>query len=479
MKQKFRLLSVTKISIILLLIVTSSCSNQEEIILEVANPSNTIEDASLPQAPMPSKTSSKGSATSLKTCAESSYPDLGPSAYPQGGTNPTSHINPGTLDVRTRIGGYSDSGSYGKYEIAGGQERNAEGKRLVYADTEEPVPQRWNGTKPRAESFFKPVRRAVNEKTILTGKFNISRLSNGAGRNRTCIIQSHATGVIRDGLEVNSTATSAQFLLYAQPIGSGFRLEIHTTTAPYTSSSNGIRNEDITTFPTIYNFSQDYTFKYETGYDANQRQFSRIKIGGSPLYQINHTYTTDAVYTRYGAYGTGDVSSSHLERDLVSTVYFKDINFCREKPDAPTTTSTSSGNWDPSRSLTQHGSMTSSGVWDSYYYPASYAGDANYNTRWASNSVSQNANHYLITWLPFWTTAKRVKVMFDAAIASDFYIAYYNGDGNWYVAKHIQGNTNQTVLIEGLDTYAYGFMVYSNQQPYGHISIHEFEVYDY
>lgn len=478
MKQKFKLLRLTKLSFILLLILTTSCSNEDEIVLEKSNTLKIIEDINLPHVPAPSKTSSNGLnlASKLTTCTESKYPSLGSAAYPQNGKKPANPVTQGTLDVRTRISGYSNSGNYGKYEIAGGQARDAYGNRQFYTNGQ-PVPQRWNGTKPRAESFFNSVTRGKEKNSILTGKFQISRLSNGAGRNRTCIMQSHATGVIRDGLEVNSTARSAQFLLYAQPIGSGFRLEIHTTTNPYTTTTDGGRSEDITTFPTIYNFNQEYTFRYETGYDSNQRQFSRIKIGGSSLYQINHTYTTDAVYTRYGAYGTGDVSSSHLERDLVSTVYFRDIRFCRETPDASTTTSSSY--WDPSRSLTKSGTKFSSSDWDNFYYVANNGGDGNINNRWASSSISTTTNHYLGTWLSSFHTVKRAKLMFESAISNDFYILYYNGDGNWYIAKHIQGNYSQTILIEGMSAYGYGFVVYSNQQPYGHISIHEFELYDY
>ena len=134
--------------------------------------------------------------------------------------------------------------------------------------------------------------------------------------------------------------------------------------------------------------------------------------------------------------------------------------------------------WNPANSFAKLGSSFSSSEWSSQY-ATQYGLDGNNSTRWASANQGTTANHYLGNWPGTWRTLKRARVTFDSAIANDFYILYYDGTGNWKVAKHITNNSSQTVKIEGMNAYGYGFIIYSLRQPHGHISIHELEFYDH
>lgn len=235
-------------------------------------------------------------------CDESSdFPNLGPSALGSKSCDDVSNPNnKGTLDCRTDsiVGGYENlADGWGSYKVTGGEIR-------------------YDGTRTRVERFFKNVNQGENKKTILSGSLKIVDLSDG----NTCIIQSHAGGKILKGEEIGSTNRSAQFLIYAKK-GSGNTLQIqtHTTINPYTAETGGAR--DVKNFATL-NYNQEYTFIYETGYDADGTAFSKIKIGSTEKY-IKHNHTTERVYSRYGAYGTGDSG------DVTAHVEFKDIALCR------------------------------------------------------------------------------------------------------------------------------------------------------
>ncbi|PQJ76561.1 hypothetical protein [Polaribacter glomeratus] len=229
---------------------------------------------------------------------DSTFPALGPDA-PQSCSDVSTPNNNGKLDCRTSesYGGYDNIGaSWGKYKIRGGSTR-------------------YNGTKTRVERFFNKLSQENNTNTILTGRFRIYDLSDG----NTCIIQSHAGGQIMKGVEAGKTNRSAQFLLYARKSGSQIVLETHVTTNPYTTDSGGSRTA--LQLKTI-NYGQEYTFRYETGYNSSNTAFSFIKVGGTER-SITHNHTTQRVYTRYGAYGTSDTG------DVTAHIQFKDINLCR------------------------------------------------------------------------------------------------------------------------------------------------------
>ncbi len=285
MKKRFNLSIVKKLSLILLLGITISCSKNDEI-------ENSLGESNLEEL----SATESSSATGI-TC-DTSFPNLGPAA-PQSCDDVSNPNNKGTLDCRTdsSYGGYSNSGSWGKYKIIGGSIR-------------------YNGTKTRVERFFNTLSRSNNSKTILTGRLRIYDLSDG----NTCIIQSHAGGQIVSGVESGQTNRSAQFLLYARKSGNNIVLETHVTTNPYTTTSGGGRT--VTNFKTI-NYGQEYTFRYETGYNSSNIAFSKIKVGGTET-NITHNHTTERVYTRYGAYGTSDTG------DVTAHVQFKDINHCRD-----------------------------------------------------------------------------------------------------------------------------------------------------
>ncbi len=241
--------------------------------------------------------------TNNQVCDDiSDFPNLGPSAsQSQSCDDVSTPNNLGTLDCRTdnTVGGYENlANGWGSYKITGGEIR-------------------YDGTRTRVERFFKTISQGISKKTILTGTLKIVDLSDG----NTCIIQSHAGGDILKGEEAGSMNRSAQFLLYAKKTTDNkIKLETHVTTNPYTTETGGAR--DVQDFK-ILNYNEAHLFVYETGYDENGTAFSKIKIGDTEKY-VEHTHTTERVYSRYGAYGTSD------DGDVTAHVDFKGVELCRE-----------------------------------------------------------------------------------------------------------------------------------------------------
>jgi hypothetical protein len=97
-------------------------------------------------------------------------------------------------------------------------------------------------------------------------------------------------------------------------------LKNYVVVDPYTTKTGGSR--DVTDFK-LLNYNQEYTFVYETGYDADGTAFSRITVGDTERY-MKHNHTTERVYTRYRAYGTSDTG------DVTGNVAFKGVELCRE-----------------------------------------------------------------------------------------------------------------------------------------------------
>lgn len=243
------------------------------------------------------------------SCNETSFPSLGPSASSSQTCSDVSNpVNIGTLDCRTIApGGYSQqtdgSMNYGVYKLIGSSDR-------------------YDGTKTRVERFFNRVTRGKSKYGEFTSKFVITDLSDG----NTCIVQTHANGEIVEGKKKGETARSAQFLLYAKKTSDPnvFRLEIHESTTPYTTETRGART--ITFFRNVFK-NQEYFMRMKSGYDSNQKAFTSIRVFGSATdteqVRLNHTYTTEDVVTRYGAYGAADSGDVSVE------IRFRDTQFCR------------------------------------------------------------------------------------------------------------------------------------------------------
>ncbi|AUS06292.1 hypothetical protein [Pseudotamlana carrageenivorans] len=281
---------IAKSRLILYLALFFSCSTHSEN--ETDKEKTMVEEQKLENS----------NSTTIQDCDEvSDFPNLGPSAsQSQTCDDIANPNNKGTLDCRTdnAFGGYQNLDNiWGSYKITGSEIR-------------------YEGTRTRVERFFKTILHDTNKKTILTGTLKIIDLSDG----NTCIIQSHAGGDIIKGEEAGRANRSAQFLLYAKKSSNNkIQLETHVTINPYTTDTGGSR--DVKNFKTL-NYNQEYTFIYETGYDATGTAFSKIKIGDTETY-FTHNHTTERVYTRYGAYGTGDSG------DVTAHVAFKDVNLCR------------------------------------------------------------------------------------------------------------------------------------------------------
>jgi|GEM_PF-4712962 len=289
MKNKLQFIEKSGLILFLVLFVSCSSNSDNEPEKEETMIEEPKEDSSNP--------------TPNQICDDvSDFPNLGPSASQSQSCNDVSNPNnQGTLDCRTdnSVGGYENlANDWGSYKITGGEIR-------------------YDGTKTRVERFFKTISQGNNKNTILTGTLKIVDLSDG----NTCIIQSHAGGNILKGEEAGSTNRSAQFLLYAKKSNDKIQLETHVTINPYTTDTGGSR--DIKNFK-ILNYNEEYTFVYETGYDADGTAFSKITVGDTETY-IEHNHTTERVYTRYGTYGTSDTG------DVTAHVEFKDIELCREE----------------------------------------------------------------------------------------------------------------------------------------------------
>lgn len=248
-----------------------------------------------------------------QNCEESSFPKLGPSAL-RGKTcndiaNPS---NLGTLDCRTDDGGYSEQQvrlnngqqvTYGVYRITGSTKR-------------------YDGTRTRVERSFNTVKRAANMASVFTAKFAIDDLSDG----NTCIIQSHAGGEILSGLRTGQDARSAVFLLYAKKTSNSnvYELELHESTVPFTTANRGERTR---TFFRNIDKGIEYNIEYTTGYDLSNDAYTKVTVfrttQDTETAVLRHTYTTEDVNTRYGAYETSD------SNDLTATIKYRDTRFCR------------------------------------------------------------------------------------------------------------------------------------------------------
>lgn len=248
-----------------------------------------------------------------QNCNETSFPDLGPGALRGKTCNDIlDPINIGTLDCRTDRGGYTQQNAtltngsratYGVYSVTGGT-------------------QRYDGTRTRVERFFNTLTRGVNKSSTFSTKFIIDDLSDG----NTCIVQSHANGEILAGQKIGQEARSAVFLLYAKKTDNAniFELEVHESTTPYTTTTGGARTR--TFFRNVIK-GTEYTMDYTTGYNETNDAFSIITVFRDPADSesdtLMHTYTTEDVVTRYGAYGTGDFN------DVTAELRFRDAKFCR------------------------------------------------------------------------------------------------------------------------------------------------------
>jgi len=242
--------------------------------------------------------------TAKTSCKETKFPPLGPSAASaQTCTDRSNPLNIGRLDCRTKnTGGYSEitdgNKKYGEYTLRGGS-------------------QRYDGTRTRVERFFNPVTRRKGRYGNFTAKFVINDLSDG----NTCIVQAHAGGKIVAGKRKGQDATSALVLLYAKKTSNSntFALEIHESTTPYTTTNRGSRTK---TFLRNIKRGQEYTMTFRSGYNSSNKAYTIIRIGGTSK-KLNHTFTTEQVVTRYGAYETGDSG------DTGARLRFRDTKFCR------------------------------------------------------------------------------------------------------------------------------------------------------
>lgn len=286
-----------KAALLLLIGAACSCSNEATLDQELENTSAT-QDTFL--------NNNLETLTDRTTCSESSFPKLGPGAT-RGQVNGCKDVsnpnNIGTLDCRSNAGGYSNSGDFGKYEIRGSNNR-------------------FDGTRTRVERFFNGVRRKANTSSKLSYRFVIDDLSD----DKTCIVQAHATGSIVEGKRTGQQATSAVFLLYATKSRNAdtYNLHVHESTTPFTTTNRGTRT--ITFFRSIRK-GVEYNLTYRTGYDANNKAFSALRVyrgNNSKYMKFNHNYTTENVGTRYGAYGASDSG-----RDRSVSLRIKNTRFCR------------------------------------------------------------------------------------------------------------------------------------------------------
>lgn len=294
-----------KLGVILTLFIATSCSNEEEFI---ENQSLELENTDL-------KTPDLMAATS---CNETSFPNLGPGAASgqASGCNDASNPNNiGTLDCRSSasFGGYANvGGNFGRYRLTGSTAR-------------------FDGTRTRVERFFNRVNRGRNKSTTLNYEFIIDSVSSG----RTCIVQVHAEGEIKEGLRVGRDARSAVFLLYIKKANRRdsqnrevYTAEISESTVPFVSGPNGGGTRTTTFFRNITQGIR-YSLSCKTGYDNSSMQLAESTVtisggGSTKSRELEHEYTSEAATTRYGAYEACDTCS-----DDKFQIRIRNVEFCR------------------------------------------------------------------------------------------------------------------------------------------------------
>lgn len=252
-------------------------------------------------------------------CNETSFPELGPKAKSgqvEGCNDASNPNNIGTLDCRSIEGGYANvGGGYGRYNIKGSTTR-------------------FDGTRTRVERFFNSVPRGKNNSATLNYQFIVDKVSSG----NTCIVQAHAQGEILEGLRKGQDARSAVFLLYVKKSldRNGrhrrdarnreiYTLESHESTTPYTSQNRGARTKKF-----FRNITQGVPYKltYKTGYNNSNKAESRLVVSGggnTKSETFRHSFTTESVVSRYGAYEACDSCS-----DDEFQIRIKNTELCRE-----------------------------------------------------------------------------------------------------------------------------------------------------
>lgn len=295
-----------KLSVVLTLFIVTSCSNEEELF---ENQGLELESTDLKTTPI---------LMAATSCNETSFPNLGPGATSgqASGCNDSSNPNNiGTLDCRSSasFGGYANvGGSFGRYRLTGSTAR-------------------FDGTRTRVERFFNRVNRGSNKSSTLNYDFIIDEVSSG----RTCIVQVHAEGEIKQGLRVGRDARSAVFLLYIKKANRRdsqnreiYIAEISESTVPFVSGPNGSGTRT-TTF--LRNITQgiSYNLTCETGYDNSSMQLAESTVaisgGGNTVSRtLEHTYTAEGATTRYGAYEACDICS-----DDRFQIRIRNVDFCR------------------------------------------------------------------------------------------------------------------------------------------------------
>lgn len=307
-----------KFSVVFVLIISMSCSSSDDggNLLENNDDTGQVEEETPPvtETPTPEPEPEPMPPMVSENCQESSFPNLGPRALSaQTCTeNTASTLNIGTLDCRSTadFGGYQETGGYGRYRITGSLDR-------------------FDGTRTRVERFFNRLARNTSTSSTLHYNFIIDNVSSGL----SCIVQSHATGEILAGADVGKQAASAVFLLYVGKTNTTdangneiYELQTHESTKPFTTEGRGER-----TRVTLGNITQgvEYNLSYETGYDNDKNAFSiiTISLGDKILLTstLNHTYTTEAVTTRYGAYEACDVCE-----DDQFQIRIRNVSLCRK-----------------------------------------------------------------------------------------------------------------------------------------------------
>ncbi|WP_299012533.1 hypothetical protein [uncultured Polaribacter sp.] len=294
-----------KLSVIFTLFIATSCSNEGEVI---EDQSLEVENTDFESPELLART----------TCNETSFPNLGPGAASgqASGCNDSSNPNNiGTLDCRSSasFGGYANvGGGFGRYRLTGSTDR-------------------FDGTRTRVERFFNRVNRGRNKSTTLSYEFRVDEVSSG----RTCIVQVHAEGEIKEGLREGRTARSAVFLLYIKKANRRDRqgrevytAEISESTVPFVTGSNGSGTRT-TTF--LRNITQGirYNLTCKTGYDNSSSQLAESTVtisggGNTRSRTMEHTYTAEAATTRYGAYEACDTCS-----DDRFQIRIRNVDFCR------------------------------------------------------------------------------------------------------------------------------------------------------
>ncbi len=230
-----------------------------------------------------------------------------------------SNINQGTIDCRTKgKGGYTESGSYGFYNIF----RGYKDKSVT--------------TGTRIERAFKNYSRPSSGGKTVTfkGRVDVDKLVMPTNQY-TYIAQVHGSGeVVSGGVREKQKHVTAIWLLRVQKRpGNKFNFVIESSTSPKTSSGGSTKRK--TTFVKQGIIGREYDVEITMGYDSvgEPKGSVRVREKGTSSWRTEAVpsigFATKQQYFRYGAYRVGTPTNTKTSNPSQARIGWTNENYCQ------------------------------------------------------------------------------------------------------------------------------------------------------